>query len=215
VLNRNHMAAGRLETGIEILDRQLDGGLPAGSVVALRASPSSQAELLLYQLTAARGSLYLTTERDEQAAKDAIEGTETPVGDPTVRDVTGSEPLDKASKLIRALPEEANLILDTVDPLERTERNRYRTFLNEVRNHMVNTGSIAFMHCLDGHHVPENRDTTEHMADVVFNLETEIRGTDLVNRLSVPKFRGGAALTETIKLDLTETVAIDTSRDIA
>lgn len=209
------MVVGRLETGIEILDRQLDGGLPAGSVVALTAAPSSQAELLLYQLTAARGSLYLTTERDQQAAKDAIKATQAPVGDPTVRDVTGTEPLDRASKLIRALPEEANLIVDTADPLERAERNRYRTFLNEVRNHMVNTGSVAFLHCLDGHHVPKNRDTTEHMADVVFDLETSIRGTDLVNRLSVPKFRGGGALTDTIKLELTEQVAVDTSRDIA
>lgn len=207
--------AGRLQTGMEILDRQLNGGVPAGSVVALTASPSSQAELLLYQLTAARGSLYLTTERNQQAAKDAIKATEAPVGDPTVRDVTGTEPLDKASKLIRALPEEANLIIDTADPLERSEPNRYRTFLNEVRNHMVNTGSIAVLHCLDGHHVPENRDTTEHMADVIFELETSIRGTDLVNRLSVPKFRGGSALTDTIKLELTDEVAVDTSRDIA
>ncbi len=207
--------AGRLQTGMEILDRQLDGGVPAGSVVALTASPSSQAELLLYQLTAARGSLYLTTERNQQAAKDAIKATEAPVGDPTVRDVTGTEPLDKASKLIRALPEEANLIIDTADPLERSEPNRYRTFLNEVRNHMVNTGSIAVLHCLDGYHVPENRDTTAHMADVVFELETSVRGTDLVNRLSVPKFRGGSALTDTIKLELTDQVAVDTSRDIA
>ena len=209
------MAAGRLETGLEVLDRQLDGGIPPGSVVALVADPSSQAELLLYQFTAARGSLYLTTERDEQAATDALRATATPVGDPTVRDVTGAEPLDRASKLVRALPEEANLIVDTVDPLERSERNRYRTFLNDVRNHVVNTGSLAFLHCLDGNDPPSNRDTTEHMADVVFDLETSVRGTDLVTRLSVPKFRGGSALTETIKLELTDTVAVDTSRDIA
>ena len=53
------------------------------------------------------------------------------------------------------------------------------------------------------------------MADAVFDLETSVRGTDLVTRLSVPKFRGGSALTETIKLELTDTVAVDTSRDIA
>jgi KaiC/GvpD/RAD55 family RecA-like ATPase len=209
------MAAGRLRTGMEILDRRLDGGIPPGSIVALVAEPSSQAELLLYQLTDVRGSLYLTTERDEQAAQDAIRATQAPVGDPTVRGVTGSEPLDRASKLIRALPEEANLIVDTVDPLERSERDRYRTFINEVRNHMVTTGSLAFLHCLDGNEPPPNRDTTEHMADVVFDLETSIRGTDLVNRLSVPKFRGGSALTDTIKLELTDQVAVDTSRDIA
>lgn len=205
----------RLETGIEILDRRLDGGIPPGSVVALTAAPSCQAELLLYELTAARGSLYLTTDRDEQSVQNALDSTIAPVGDPTVRNITGPEPLDTANRLFRALPQGANLIVDPVDPLERCETTRYQTFLNELRTHMVDTGSIAILHCLDGTGVPDNRDTTEHMADVVFDLETTTRGTDLVNRLSVPKFRGGAALTDTIKLELADRVAVDTSRDIA
>jgi KaiC/GvpD/RAD55 family RecA-like ATPase len=209
------MSSARLETGIEILDRRLNGGIPPGSVVAMTASPFGNAELLLYELTAARGSLYLTTERTEQAVSDAIEATAAPVGDPTIRDITGSEPLDQANRLFRALPQGANLIIDTANPLERTEPTRYRTFLNDLRTHMVNTDSVAFVHCLEGHHVPENRDTTEHMADVIFNLDTEIDGANVSNRLAVPRFRGGRALTETIKLELAERVAVDTSRDIA
>lgn len=209
--------AGRLETGIEILDRRLEGGVPPGSIVALTAPPNSQAELLLYELTAARGSLYLTTERTEKAVKDTLEATNAPVGDPTVREIPGDEPLDQASRLFRALPQGANLILDTVDPLERCDRNRYRTFLNELREQMVDTDSVAFIHCLEGNeeHIPANRSTTEHIADVIFDLSTSVRGTDLDVRLSVPKFRGGSALTETIKLELADRVAIDTSRDIA
>ncbi|WP_257300653.1 transcriptional regulator [Haloarchaeobius sp. FL176] len=207
--------AGRLETGIDVLDRKLNGGLPPGSIVAFTASPASQSELLLYELTAARGTLYLTTERSDQAVRDAIENTNAPVGSPTVRDISGSEPLDQANRLIRALPEGANLVIDTADVLERGDRNRYRSFMNELQTHMVNTGSIAFMHCLDGHHIPTNRDTTKHMADVVFALETQVRGAELENRLSVPKFRGGTALVETVKLELADEVAIDTSRDIA
>jgi KaiC/GvpD/RAD55 family RecA-like ATPase len=117
--------------------------------------------------------------------------------------------------LIRALPEGANLIIDPVDTLERREPARYRNFLNELQTHMVNTGSIAVLHCLDGPNPPKNRDSTEHMADLVFDLDTRVEGTDMVNRLAVPKFRGGRALTETIKLELADEVAIDTSRDIA
>lgn len=53
------------------------------------------------------------------------------------------------------------------------------------------------------------------MADVVFDLDTKIDGSEIVNRLAVPKFRGGRALDETIKLRLAERVSVDTSRDIA
>jgi KaiC/GvpD/RAD55 family RecA-like ATPase len=208
--------ARRLETGIDILDRKLDGGIPPGSIVAISASPMSQSELLLYQLTAARGSLYLATERSDQAVRDAIEATSAPVGSPTVRDISGSEPLDQANRLIRALPEGANLILDTANVLERREPPRYRTFLSDLQTHMVNTGSIAFLHCMDGEtDAPQNRDTTLHMADVVFDLETDITGTEIENRLAIPKFRGGSALIETIKLELVDEVGVDTSRDIA
>ncbi|MCL9813160.1 RAD55 family ATPase [Natranaeroarchaeum aerophilus] len=206
---------GRLDTGIDVLDRKLNGGIPPGSIIAFSASPASQSELLLYQLTAARGSLYLTSQRNDQAVRDAIESTSAPTGSPTVRDISGNEPLDQANRLIRALPEGANLIIDPVDALERREPSRYQNFLNDLQNHMVNTGSIAILHCLSGHSVPDNRDTTRHMADIVFDLTTTVRGTDVENRLSVPKFRGGQALTETIKLEMKDEVAIDTSRDIA
>jgi KaiC/GvpD/RAD55 family RecA-like ATPase len=207
--------AGRLETGIEVLDRKLDGGLPPGTIVAMTAEPASQSELILYELTAARGSLYLTTERSDQAVRDAIEKTNAPVGSPTVRDISGSEPLDQANRLIRALPEGANLIIDTANVLERGDRNRFRNFMTELQTHMVNTGSIAFMHCMKEQTPPQNRSSTKHMADVVFDLETEVRGSELENRLTVPKFRGGTALKESIKLELSDEVAIDTSRDIA
>jgi KaiC/GvpD/RAD55 family RecA-like ATPase len=207
--------AGRLETGIEVLDRKLDGGLPPGTIVAMTAEPASQSELILYELTAARGSLYLTTERSDQAVRDAIEKTNAPVGSPTVRDISGSEPLDQANRLIRALPEGANLIIDTANVLERGDRNRFRNFMTELQTHMVNTGSIAFMHCMKEQTPPQNRSSTKHMADVVFDLETQVRGSELENRLTVPKFRGGTALKESIKLELSDEVAIDTSRDIA
>ncbi len=64
---------GRLDTGIDVLDRKLDGGLPPGCIVAYTADPASQSELLLYELTAARGTLYLSTERSDDAVRHAIE----------------------------------------------------------------------------------------------------------------------------------------------
>lgn len=205
----------RLRTGIEVLDRKLDGGLPAGSIVALIAQPASQAELFLYELTATRGTLYLALDRTDAAVSSSIERTPARTGDPTVRGVGGEAPLDNAAKLVSALPESSNLVVDPLDVLERQEPTRFRNFMNDLQNHIYNTGSLAVLHCLNGQDVPALRDTTEHMADVVFKLETEIEGDRVENRLAIPKFRGGRALQDVIKLELAEEVAIDTSRDIA
>jgi KaiC/GvpD/RAD55 family RecA-like ATPase len=205
----------RLRTGIEVLDRKLEGGIPAGSMVALTAQPASQAELFLYELTATRGTLYISLDRTGDAVTSSIDRSPAPTGDPTVRDVAGEAPLDNAAKLVSALPESSNLIVDPLDVLERQEPARFRNFMNELQNHIYNTGSLALLHCLDGHDVPPLRDTTLHMADIVFDLKTIESGDAIENRLAVPKFRGGRALNDIIKLELSEEVAIDTSRDIA
>lgn len=207
--------ASRLPTGITVLDRELDGGIPGGSIVLLKASPASQSELFLYELTAARATLYLTTVRSDQAVRDALDRTRTRTGDPTVRDVGGDAALDNANRLTATLPEEANLLVDVLDPLERAERTRYRRFLNELQTTVVNTGGVAVLHGMKGSAVPETRSMTEHVADVIFDLRTSVTGTEIENRLAVPKFRGGGALEETVKLQLAEEVRVDTSRDIA
>ena len=208
--------ANRLRTGIDVLDRKLDGGLPAGSIVVLTAHPASQAELFLYELTATRGTLWLSLDRTSEAVTDSIQNTPTETGDPTVRHISGEAPLDNAGKLISALPETSNLIVDPLDVLESQEPpSRFRSFMNDLQNHIFNTDSLAILHCLDGRSVPPLRDTTEHFAHVVFDLHTDPRGDEVENRLAIPKFRGGKAPTDTIKLDLVEEVSIDTSRDIA
>ncbi len=204
-----------LPTGIDVLDRKLSGGIPAGSVVAITAPPASQSELLLYELTASRVTLYLSTQRSAEAVQDAIDRTPARTGNATVRRIDADAPLDHVNRLIRALPEGSNLIVDPVDVLEREGVSRYQHFMNTLQTAMVNTGSLAFLHGLDGRAVPDNRDVTAYMADAVFELETRVSGEAIENRLAVPKFRGSSALDETIKLSLEERVEIDTSRDIA
>ncbi|MFC7059680.1 RAD55 family ATPase [Halovenus salina] len=206
----------RLRTGIDVLDRKLDGGIPAGSIVALSASPASQAELFLYELTATRGTLWLSLNRTGEAVRDSIENTPAETGDPTVRHISGEAPLDNAGKLVSALPETSNLIVDPIDVLESQEPpSRFRSFMNDLQNHIFNTNSMAILHCLKSRSTPPLRDTTEHFADVVFDLETNVAGDEIENRLSIPKFRGGRAPADTIKLELIDEVSIDTSRDIA
>lgn len=207
--------AGRLRTGIDVLDRMLDGGIPPGSVVAITAAPASQSELLLYELTATRRSLYLSSKRSSAAVRDALDRATAPVGNPNVQELAADAPIEHATQQIRGLPEECNLIIDPVDPLEAASPARYQHFLNTVQTHMINTDGLTFLHCLKGRAIPDERDTTEYMADVIFDLETRVRGDSIENRLTVPKFRGGSALEEPIKLELRDRVSVDTSRDIA
>ncbi|ADD07014.1 uncharacterized protein Nmag_3464 [Natrialba magadii ATCC 43099] len=204
----------RLETGIDVLDRKLDGGLPPGCLVAYTAAPASQSELLLYELTAARGTLYLSTERSTDAVRHAVENSPSDVGNPTIRHVGSDAPITETRKLINALPDGANLIIDTMDVLEHTDREEFISFLNDLKTQMLEKNGIAVLHCLKGDE-PTNRSRTFHAADAVFDLQTAISGAELENHLTVPKFRGGSQPTEAIKLELTEEVAIDTSRDIA
>lgn len=98
------MSPRRLRTGIDVLDRKLSGGITAGSVVALIAPPASQAELLLYELTVPRRTLYLTTERSAEAVRDAFDRTSAPTGSPEIRRLDGEAPLDAANRLVEALP---------------------------------------------------------------------------------------------------------------
>ena len=206
----------RLHTGISVLDRKLGGGIPEGSIVALCAQPASQAELFLYELTATRGTLYLSLDRTAASVTTSIEQSPTQTGDPTVRHISGEAPLENAGKLVSALPEESNLIIDPLDVLEMQEPpSRFRSFMNDMQNHIVNTGSLGIVHCLEGRSVPPLRDTTEHFADVIFQLDTTTTNDEVENRLAIPKFRGGRAPSDIIKLDLVEQVSIDTSRDIA
>ena len=207
--------ARKLPTGIDVLDRMLEGGIPAGSVVAITAAPASQIELILYELTAARRTLYLSTIRSPEAVKDALSRTRTRVGQPNIQPLPADAPLDHANRQIRTLPDESNLIIDPLDPLEEASPARYQHFLNGLQTHMINTESVAFLHATSGRTEPDQRDTTEYMADVVFQLDTSVRSDAVENRLTVPKFRGGRAMDEPIKLELRERVSIDTSRDIA
>ena len=205
----------RLATGVSVLDRQLDGGLPVGSVVVLTADPASQSELFLNTFTSVRETLYLTTVRSTEAVEDGFERSTTAVGDPTVLAVDDDDPVGDASARLSSVSEQSTLIIDSLSPLERAEPTRYRRFLDELREQVRETESIAVLHALKHDGGTDNRIVSQQIADVVFDLRTTTAGTEMINRLAIPKVRGGSALEETLKLKLTDSVTVDTSRDIA
>ncbi|ACM56407.1 RAD55 family ATPase [Halorubrum lacusprofundi] len=210
-----------LPTGISVLDREFGGGLPSGSVVVLKADPASQSELIVDRFSRPRACRYLTTVRSADAVKAILtlggesEGDGSGGDAETVVEETDREdPIDDVLATASDLPEGATLVVDSVEPLEAADRSRYGSFLTELRRHVDDAGGIAVVHAFKGGN-GQNRVVTEQVADVIFDLRTTVTGTEIVNRLIVPKFRGGAALEEPLKLKLTDTVSVDTSRDIA
>lgn len=201
-----------LETGIEFVDRELRGGIPMGSVVALSATPASQSELFLYELAATRPTVYCSTIRPEETVRGVIE--EYGAGDVEVVTVGEEAPLADASELVADHPEGTNLMVDPVGVLETRDPDRYRSFLADLARRAAETDAVVFLHCLRGDRTPASRRHTVHAADLVFHLETETRSDSVVNRLTVPKFRGGESIAQVVKLDLTREVEVDMSRTI-
>ncbi|ELY49423.1 DUF7125 family protein [Natronorubrum sulfidifaciens] len=191
-----------LPTGITALDHALGGGLTPGSVVAFSAPPASQSEQLLYQLTAPRGTLYLSTARSRANVCRAIESTTVETGSPTIRHLTGADTLEDATELLETLPAGVTLLIDPIAGLERHERRAYVSFLNDLKERMVECESIAVLHCLTEPTPPANRVETIHAVDAVFDLQTTIAesGRDVRHELSVRKFRADSTMTATIEL---------------
>lgn len=206
----------KLQTGMETLDRQLNGGLPAGSITVIEAPPDSQAYLMLHELTAERGTIWISFAREEAAIETTLEETTAPSGDCTVRRVSDAEPMDDVTKLLTAVPDRSNIIMEPMDVLEtQADPAEYRDFLNDLQEHVLSRESLAILLCPKTDEDIPLRATTKYYADVVFELKTRVSGEDIENYLLVPKFRRGHCPSSVLKLDMATEVSIDMSRDIA
>lgn len=209
--------AERLPTGIDVLDRQIEGGIPPGSVVALQAPPNSQSELILQEIAEQRNTLYLSMEREKLDVQKHFPDSVIDSKQLVVRHPSLDQPLSNARDALRQVTNQANIVIDTMQLLETNDDrpSNYIGFLNELFTQLDDTNSIAVLHCIKGHGTCGFRDTTLQMADIVIDLTVDASGEKVETQMSIPKFRGGAALKENIKLELIDEVKVDTSRDIA
>ncbi|MGM0398026.1 MAG: RAD55 family ATPase [Halobacteriota archaeon] len=215
----------RLPTGIDSLDRLLDGGIPRGSLVKLAAPPNSQAEMLIHEMVAARPTVYLTTMRPAPTVRDSLERAGVPPDGVAVKEFGPASSAQSAAgtpsmfreamALIDDIPPETTVVVDPVDVFEWAATDDYLAFLNEFSGVLTRTNSIGVLHCLDGQAVPDHRDVTDYVADIAFQLSADVTDDGIDTRLSVPKFRGRSAPQETVKLDLSGGITVDLSRNIA
>lgn len=203
-----------LPTGLDVLDRHLDGGLHPGSIVALVADPDSQSEPLLSHLTKHRNTLYLSLHRRAEAIRTTLELSGADMENTAVCFVGFERPLEEMRALILGISEGANIIIDPMNAIEGYPPQRLVPFFNEVGAHIASNGGLLILHCLTDPSRMGHRGLTEYLADVVLELQTDYEGDTVDNRLLVPKVRGGKPFPQAIKLNLTDTVSVDTSREI-
>ena len=230
-------AGQKLPTGIGGLDRELSGGIPPGSLVAIKAGPATQGEDLFQQVIGLRPTLYLSTLRESAAVEMHLSDVDEELFVKDIRktkamdndafkELTGTrgysspmegkaETIDRAYELIDRIDRKMNVILDPANPLEATEdENAYQELINKFKSKVLQTDGLGIIHCITLGDVPPLRDMTLAISDVVLELQL-VSGTNKKQyQLTMPKNRNGEPmLTETEVVFGTE-VFIDETRNI-
>ena len=231
-----------LPTGIFALDRNLGGGLPAGSLTYISADPISMSEIFVHQFTQARKTYYFTTNRKANHIQRDIlsrgfdisdiefvdiysEYYYTPYGDLKVN--AENEHID--SKIVEfteyslnnivseSMDEEINIIIDDFSFFLNLNitRGLLKSFLNILYEASKNVQGIVYLYALKDTHPDNLENGILNTVDVIVDVMIE-RGADKVtSKICIPKIRGKNPLNEMIKFKFAEGIQIDTSKDIA
>lgn len=233
---------GKLSTGVQTLDRRLDGGLNPGDMLAVVAPPATQSQTLLYQFMRERPTVYVTTLRSAESIRREIDS----IGRPDMRcrveeicnsgsmeheliaELTGSRaytgnsavkesPLDELYDVLETIDSGVNVIIDPTNKLERTEdREAYAEILKKLSATMQETGGVGICHCITMDDPPAFRSETLMFADVVWELDVVSTTKNKVEyQLRVPKNRTGEVILEVLSLEIgRRSVHVDDSRAI-
>ena len=227
-----------LRTGIEGVDRELSGGVAPGSLVSVRAAPATQSEALLHALMEHRPTLYLSTLRGATAVRERLDSRFQEV---LVEDVLGPRTIDKERSIdllgtrsrsvsqtqttagaldavyeaVEGVDRQMNVIVDRINPLERTDfRTGYRELLNKLKSRAVETDGLAVLHCIRPDQTPDLRDMILTVSDVVLDLTLTHERGDREYQLTIPKHRGGETLLEQTTVRFDTRVWVDDTRTI-
>ncbi|MDY6964376.1 MAG: recombinase RecA [Halobacteriota archaeon] len=227
-------------TGINFLDNELSGGLPAGTVVYFYAdADETTSEVFLHHFSSVRKTYYFTTVRRPKYISQNITdlGLDTEninfidvysqyylnkFGD--MIDNVGNEFVDKdildfteyQLKNIRAQDEkDFNIIIDTFSFYLGLNVNfgnilRLTNLIYEITKE---TESISYLYVLNDYDKPENK--VMNLCDAVFDVTSDRIGDNIYSKLSIPKMRGKTEVNDLIKFKVASGIQIDTTRDIA
>ncbi len=231
-----------LSTGISVLDRNLGGGLPIGSVTYFTADPRSMSEVFLYQFTQSRRTFYFTTGRRSKHVLGNIAGMGFDTSSINFIDVyneyyftasgersqnLGNEIMD--SKIVEYMEfnlrniateyadEEITLIIDSFSFFLNLNVNSglIRQLTNTIYEISKDVKCLVFLYAHKGSIAERTNNELSALVDVIFDSSMENASDKLVSKLAIPKIRDKVPASEVIKFKIGDGVQIDTSRDIA
>ncbi|AIG98046.1 RecA-superfamily ATPase implicated in signal transduction [Archaeoglobus fulgidus DSM 8774] len=226
-------------TGIVLLDRRLDGGLPAGSFVCVYANPLAMPEAFLYQFATVMKTYYFTTSRPAKFVKQDMEKLRLDTSFVTFVDVYEQYYLNEYGQFIVEDRYRDKEIFDYVDDrlsrIAEEESGEYNVIIDSLSFFLnLNTdwglkdwlisklytlakekGVVVYCHLIKNLHPVDVVNKVLDISDVVFDIEVERVGERLVSKFAVPKLRGKRPVTEYFRFYVEEGIQVDTSRDIA
>ncbi|MFB6296304.1 MAG: RAD55 family ATPase [Halobacteriales archaeon] len=209
-------STGRFPTGLRFLDKQLDGGLKAGGMLALTSPTQSQVELLFQEFARERPLLYVSLlSPDEAELRRMIDPSGEDAVDLTVAYHDPDTVLADPESFAAGLPDDSYVLIDAVNPIEGSSPETYLRFLNAVKERMREGNGFAVVHCLKQEPPPENRALTLKRADHIWDLRVSVESSEISTVLLIMKSRENQTLADPLPLELTDQVRIDTSRSIA
>lgn len=228
----------RLPTGVDILDRNLNGGLPCGALVYFSANPKSMPEVFLYELSTPRKTYYITTHKNPRYIKRNMK--ELDFESPGIEFINLHEEyyhkiLPAAADRQAAAKKLAQYLNDWLDGLKKKNENNFtiifdnfsflvdlgididslKRMLDKVYDILNEGNSICYLMMVKGMHHESIENHIQYWCDVIFDIDLERKGDKIVNKLTLPKIRGMNPITDYIKFKVTDRITIDTSRDIA
>ncbi len=226
-----------ISTGISLLDRRLDGGLPAGSFVCLYADPIAMPETFLYHLASSSKSYYITTNRPTKYVVRDMEILRFRTKDITFIDVFSQYFLNEYGQFVvedryrdkeifdfladrfqsMNNNEDYVVVLDNLSFFLnlQVEWGLKEWLLNKLYSIAKEKNTVVCAYMIKKFH-PENIVyRVLDLSDVVINVEAERIGEKIVTKFALPKIRGKKPITEFYRFTIDEGIQIDTSRDIA
>jgi KaiC/GvpD/RAD55 family RecA-like ATPase len=225
-------------TGISLLDKRLNGGLPEGSLVCVYANPISMPEAFLYQFASIKKTYYFITSRPAQYVQQNIAAMGFNVENIEFIDVFTQYYLNEygqfvledryrdkeifdfvdhyLSKILQS-KEDYNVIIDSISFFLKLEvGNGLKEWLiNKLYVTSKESKNLFYIYLMKGVHPQEILSLVMDICDVVFDIDSERLGDRISSRLAIPKIRSKPPMMETFKFYIGEGVQIDTSRDIA